>query len=337
MTVTTSETSTTAPASTDAEVYTFEKGTWQHTLQLSATADTKVTSLKILAGKRLWMGAKAAVEEFIDPTNDTSSTDPSGETLAAAIKVTGLSASSVSKIKNVALAARDRDDFDFEAFVDATDKPSLDKADKRVRALVAADKAPEEEAKQDTAFEEAVTAVAEVAPKTSTTVEGLLQIALTKAGDADEFVKVLIDVLSGPTKIHNAEACQAFIRTFAAENGSRIKAAKPAKASTSEANAAKRAAPVKAKAAPVKAKPAPVSKSKGDPNERMLPAAQDSEASEPADETPAQPEDFDWDDIDTEGTDTPEAVTSTPVPTKAKPAPVKAGPVKTKATPIKRA
>lgn len=317
----TTNTATPDTASTDAEVYTFESGSWQHTLQLSAQAEDKSAKAKALAGRRLWTGTVKAVQFFTDVDNDTITTDPSGETLASLIKPTGLSASAISKIKNVALAARDREDFDFDALA-TEDKMSLDKADKRVRALAKADEQPAIEAAEDDAADEAIKSIVESAPKTANSVEGGIKVALAKAGDVDEFVKVLIDVLNGPSGEHNAAACQAFIRSFAAENAGRVKASKPEKAPTktvAERNAEKRAASAdgtKTKATPVKAKAAPV-KADATPD------------AEPID--PATDEDM-WDDVD--DAVEPEVAVEAPVAPVKKAAPVarkKAAPVVRKA------
>lgn len=314
MTVNTS-TETTTPDTSTVEVTTveFEKGSWQHTLQLSATADEKVENFKELAGKRLWFGARSAIAEFASADADTGSLDPSGETLFAAIKETGLTAVTASKIKNVALAARDREDFDWSLYVAAPygAKPkqmSLGKIDKIVRSLVKAEAQPEVEANEDSAADVAIQAVVDSAPKSANSVEGGIKVALAKAGDVDEFVKVLIDVLNGPTGAHNEAACRAFIRSFAAENAGRVRAAKPAPVAKVKATPAKDGA--------AKAKPAPVavSKSKGDPNKKALPAK-----AEPA---PVEADEDLWDDVDSEITEPVAPVA------KAKPTPVKATPIK---------
>lgn len=328
--MTTSTVEPTADTTEDNTTPVFEKGTWEHTLQLSVQADDKSKSAKILAGKRLRAGAWAAVGAFL------ADAGADADALYNRVKATGLSASTASKIKKIAVTARDFPEYGWSEVplgaVDGTlpkvsdPKMSLNKADALARKLT---DAPAAEAAEDSAFEAVIEAVSEVAPKTSTTVEGLLQIALVKAGDSAEFVKVLIDVLSGPTGIHNAEACQAFIREFAAENGSRIKAAKPEKVATVKRTAGDGAA--KAKAAPAKAASAKPKPAKAAPVEAEAdPMVAATEDAEPDVDLTVQPDELDWDDIETEAPVEDAAPVAQNV-TKAK-----AAPVKTKATPIKR-
>lgn len=254
----------------------FEKGTWQNDLVTSVLLVERMAKDKVKAGALLWKATRAAIAGWMDQ----SDVDVYGENLYAdVLDIMGTSRKGdASKIKTVALAHKDKG-LDLDAFA------SLSKAYAEAIALT---RTAREEAEQDTAADEAIEAIAAIAPASTTTTEGAAQILLAKG--LDEAAKAVLDALNGPSGEFNEAAARAFLRTVANEINGRVKPAKVETSGDTEKEGATKAAPAQAKATPkaapaaskakpaatkaAPAKPAPVatSASKGDPNKKALPA-----------------------------------------------------------------
>lgn len=272
---TTSSTDTmTADASTssEAEVKSFEKGTWQEALQRSASLLDRSTKARKQASTLLWTGAQTAIEEWMPNASD----DVSGENLYNEVKdILGVSRKGdANKIKTVALAVKDHG-------LVLTIHPNLSRAYAEAVRLT---KTQAQNQQEDDAAEKAIEALSENVPHSTTTVDGAALILLGKG--LDGAVVAILDALGA----NNEAAHRSFMRAVSTEIAARVQAAKPkpapkapAKAKGSaqvattgtSAKAAVKTAGAKAKqpaAKGTKAKPVPVSASKGDPNKRPLPA-----------------------------------------------------------------
>lgn len=244
----------------------FEKGSWQHTVQQSSVLFKRSGDAKKRASVMLWNGSTAAIAEW----EANSDTDVNGEGLYADLLIIMGTArkGDVSKIKTVALAVRNNG-------LDTGQFPNLSKAYAEAIRLT---KTAKVEAEEDTAGDEAIAAVAADAPKTASTVESGIKMALALAQDFDEFFKVMLDVVNHGGD-ENVAAHRAALRSLAQEVSGRAKPAAPAptqggdKAGASAATGP--ATTESATKAPAKAKPAgkptPTSVSKGDPNAKALP------------------------------------------------------------------
>ncbi len=278
---------TTTTVDTDAATPTFEKGSWQDHLNQSAKLLDRSTTARKRASALLWQGAQEGIESWLPE----AATDVQGENLYGEILLALGTArkGDASKIKTVALAVRNN------GLILAT-YPNLSKAyaeATRLTKTVAAEK------DEDDAAEKAIEALAENAPKSTTSVEGAAQILLAKG--IDGAVVAILDALGA----NNEAAHRAFMRAVSTEIAARVQAAKPkpapkagpkagaTQASTGTAatratvkDGATKAKPKGAAAVGTKAKPVPVSATKGDANKRVLPAkakpAQAVEVDEPA-------------------------------------------------------
>jgi hypothetical protein len=229
----------------------FAKGSWQATVQQSSVLFKRSGDAKKRASVLLWQGSTSAIAEW----ETQSDTDVNGEGLAADLLIImGTSRKGdVSKIKTVALAVRNNG-------LDTGRFPNLSKAYAEAIRLTKTAKA---EAEEDTAGDEAIAAVAEDAPKTATTVESGIKMALALAKDFDEFFKVMLDVVNHGGD-ENVAAHRAALRSLAQEVSGRAKPApvkpvdngdKGKQATTKPAEGAVKA-PSKGKAKPAPAKPA---------------------------------------------------------------------------------
>lgn len=264
MTSTTSETSETNTA-------TYEKGSWQATIDRSAKMAEKGTEYKKKAGILLWQGAQSAIEVWTDEADN----DPNAEGLAS--ELLGIMGNSrkgdVSKIKTVALATRNNglrlDDF-----------PNLSKAYAEARRLTQTVK---EEKAQDASLAKAIETIAAQAQSisTPTTPEEATLIVLAKG--EDEAARLIGDALG------NDDARRAFLRAVAQDVAGRVKAvAQAKKADEDKARAEKKAEADKAKAEKAKATPAKTAKVKP-ASEKGKPAAKATPAKAKAKPVPAKP------------------------------------------------
>ncbi len=276
------DTDTPGEFATDQE---FEKGTWEFKTREASRLYKRAEGANKRASTMLWDGAKEAIEDWSAKSED----DVNAEALSHRLLVImGTSRKGdVSKIKKVAVAVRTKG-------LATENFPNLSKAYAEARRLL--DTTVEEQT-EDTAADGAVQAVAADAPKTASSIESAVALAISLAGGADEFARVVFDTINHGGG-ENHEAHRSFVRAFAEEAAGRVrkvadaeKARKAAEreqakadaAATVEANKAERAtkaeAPAKGKA---KAKPVE-SKSKGNPNEKALPPKQTADSGESSD------------------------------------------------------
>lgn len=252
----------TSTTSTDSMVATtkYEKGTWQATLDRSASLFDKSAGDRKRATALLWDGAQEAITGWLPG----SSSDAGAEGLSnEVLDIMGKSRKGdVSKIKTVALAVKNHG-------LVLSLYPNLSRAYKEATRLT---KTVQVEAAEDDAAEKAIEALA--VPNSTTTVEGAAAILLSKG--IDGAVVAILDALGAK----NEAAHRSFMRAVSTEVAARVQAAKPKptpKVSTPKTGATKAKAGQgqKAKPAPksgaTKAKPKPVSASKGDPNAKALP------------------------------------------------------------------
>lgn len=238
MNATTDEsTTTTAPKPV------YDAGTWQATLDKSATLFERSGKARKQASSLLWTGAQEATSEWMEGDSDT---DVNAEVLYAnVLDILGVPRKGdASKIKSVALAVKNNG-------LVLSLYPNLSKAYAEATRLT---KTVQVQAAEDTAADEAVAAIADSAPKSSSTPEGSALIVLSKG--VDEAARLLLDAL-GAT---NTAAHRALLRAISQEIAGRIAPApKPAKkaAAPKPKPAAKGKAPKPgdgaAKAKPVKA------------------------------------------------------------------------------------
>lgn len=266
----------------------YEKGTWQDTLDKSAKLFDRSQQGRKRASNLLWQGAQNAITGWLPSSGD----DVSAEGLYnEVLEVLGTSRKGdVSKIKTVALAVRNHG-------LELASYPNLSKAYSEATRLT---KTVKQERDEDDAAEKAIEGIE--APKTTSSVDGAASLLLSKG--LDGAVVAILDALNGPSGKNNEAAHRAFMRAVSTEIAARVQAAKPkpapkvkaepkegatkAKAtvkdgsSKTKAKVAKgspkgapaKAAP-KAKAAPVKAEP------KGEPAEAAeakAPAAEETVA-----------------------------------------------------------
>jgi hypothetical protein len=229
-------TDSTTPATTTS---TYEAGTWQATLDRSATLFEKSGKDRKRASSLLWDGAQEATTEWIDGDSDT---DVNAEALyASVLDILGTPRKGdASKIKSVALAVKNHG-------LVLSIYPNLSKAYAEATRLT---KTVQVQAAEDTAADEAVAAIQDAAPKSSSTPEGAALIVLSKG--VDEAARLLLDAL-GAT---NTAAHRALMRAISQEIAGRIQPApKPAKkaAAPKPKTGAKAKAP---KAGAAKPKPA---------------------------------------------------------------------------------
>jgi hypothetical protein len=256
------------PDASEDETSTYEKGSWQEALAQSSTLLDRSTKARKRASSLLWTGAVTGIEEWL-PGSDT---DVSGENLYnEVLAILGKARKGdASKIKTVAVAVKDHG-------LVLSVHPNLSKAYAEAVRLT---KTQAANAAEDNAAEKAIEALS--VPNSTTTVEGAAAILLSKG--VDGAVVAILDAL-GAT---NEAAHRAFMRAVSTEIAARVQAAKPKPAPKAPAKAKGKAqvatgsspkAAVKTagtKAKPgkgkgTKAKPVAVSKSKGDPNNRVLP------------------------------------------------------------------
>lgn len=261
---------TSTTAVTDTDKVTYEKGSWQDTLDKSATLLDRSASARKKASALLWQGAQAGIEDWLP----NAGKDASAEGLyGQIIDIMGTARKGdASKIKTVALAVKDN------GLVLST----FDNLSKAYAEATRLTKTVKTHAAEDEAAEAAVEALAEAAPKTATTAESAAAILLAKG--IDGAVVAILDALGA----NNEQAHRAFMRSVSTEIAARVQAAKPKpapkapKAPKGNATPAKKAPAKKAvakdgatKAKPVaKAKAAPVAKAEPVVKAKPVPVAQ---------------------------------------------------------------
>ena len=248
---------------------TYEKGSWQDTLDKSATLLDRSASARKKASALLWQGAQAGTEDWLP----NAGKDASAEGLyGQIIDIMGTARKGdASKIKTVALAVKDN------GLVLST----FDNLSKAYAEATRLTKTVKTHAAEDEAAEAAVEALAEAAPKTATTAESAAAILLAKG--IDGAVVAILDALGA----NNEQAHRAFMRSVSTEIAARVQAAKPKPAPKATkpkgaATPAKKAPAKKAvakdgatKAKPVaKAKAAPVAKAEPVVKAKLVPVAQ---------------------------------------------------------------
>lgn len=225
------------------DAVTYEKGTWQATLNRSATLFDKSAGERKRATVLLWQGAVAGIEDWL-PNSDE---DVSAENLYSEVQaILGKPRKGdASKIKTVALATKNNG-------LILSLYPNLSKAYAEARRLT---QTVAQEKSEDAAAEKAIEALAASAPKSSGTPEGAAMIVLSQG--VDEAARLLLDAL-GAT---NDAAHRAFMRAISQEIAGRVKpkvstvkAGPKAGATQAKPGGAKTATAVKAQ--PVKGKPA---------------------------------------------------------------------------------
>lgn len=205
---------------TTATATSFEKGSWQDSLNKSALLLDKSATARKTAGKLLWNGAKSGIAQW------DSETDASAEIFAAdvlAILGSGRKGDA-SKIKTVALAVAGNG-------LDLDEYENLSKA---YAAAIALTKTVKVEAEEDDAAEQAIATIE--APKTASTPEAAAKVLLSKG--VDGAVVAILDALGAD----NEAAHRAFLRAVSTEMGARVKAAKDAIAEATKAERDKAAA-----------------------------------------------------------------------------------------------
>jgi hypothetical protein len=233
-TITTSTDTATTDETTTTPV-SFEKGSWQESMAKSTVLKERAGKATKQAGVLLWTGAKKAIEEWID----NSENDESGENLYAEAK-TALGVArkgEANKIKTVAVAVK-------EHGLVLGVYPSLTKAYAEAVRLT---KTVAAQADEDDAAEKAVESIDD---------------ALGKDNEAAHRAFL------------RAVSTEIAARVQAKKPKPAPKAPKQAKGAAKPASGSSPKAAVKTATAKPKAKPVPVSKSKGDPNARALPPKQ---------------------------------------------------------------
>lgn len=292
----------------------YAAGSWQATLDKSATLFDRSAKGRKQASALLWQGAQVATEEWIDGDSDT---DVNAEGLyASVLDILGTPRKGdASKIKTVALAVRNNG-------LVLSVYPNLSKAYAEATRLT---KTVQAQAAEDTAADEAVAQIVSNAPKSSSTPEGAAMIVLSKG--VDEAARLLLDAL-GAT---NTAAHRSLMRAISQEIAGRI-APPPKPAKAAKKATAKKAAPAKKATTPkdgsAKAKPAakaaPAKKAAAAPAAKPKPVV--AEAA-PEEAEPTVEDMFDEFDVDTDLDEGTEQVTEAPAPA-AKPKPVRRGPVR---------
>lgn len=260
------DTSTTATSTP----VTFEEGSWQETLNKSATLLDRSNKGRARATALLWDGAQVAIESWMDGNSDR---DVHAEVLQADV-MDALGGKSrkgdASKIKTVALAVKNNG-LDLGATVPDKKDPSksvlvFTNLSKAYAEAIRLTKTAETQASEDSAADEAIQAIN--APKSSSTPEGAAAIVLSQG--TDEAARLLLDALGK----ENLPAHRAFLRAISQEIAGRVpkpapkppkapKAAKKATAKKATVSSGAAKAKPKAgttatkKAAPVAAKPKP--------------------------------------------------------------------------------
>lgn len=219
-----------------------EAGTWQATIVQSAAIKKRGDAAAAKAGTLLWTGAQAGVTDWL---GGAAEEDGSGEGLYnELVSLMGKSRrGDANKIKTVAIAAKN-DGLVLSTF------PSLNKAyneAKRLTVTAVQDK------DDDHAADEAVTALAEHAPKSTSTAEGAASIVLSKG--IDEAARLLLDALNGPSGEQNTAAHRAFFRAVGQDIAGRQPKPEPKAASTGPKVGATKGGKASPKAAPVKPNP----------------------------------------------------------------------------------
>lgn len=282
---------------------TYDAGTWQATLDKSATLFERSGKARKQASSLLWTGAQEATEEWMGGDSDT---DVNAEMLYAnVLDILGTPRKGdASKIKSVALAVKNNG-------LVLSLYPNLSKAYAEATRLT---KTVAAHAAEDTAADEAVAAIQESAPKSSSTPEGAALIVLSKG--VDEAARLLLDAL-GAT---NTAAHRSLMRAISQEIAGRIAPApKPAK----KASAPKPKASAKAKAPKAgAAKPKPAAK-KAAAVSKPRPASKQVEDVDLPEDEPTVGDMFEEFEVDA-----PEAVAPAEAQVVTKPKPVRRGPVR---------
>lgn len=286
----------------------YEAGSWQETLDKSATLLDRSNKGRAKASSLLWQGGVVAIEEWLDK----SDVDVHAEVLYADIlDILGKDRKGdASKIKTVALAVKGHG-------LVLANYPNLSKAYAEATRLTKTVKA---QADEDTAADEAVQAIE--APKTATTAEAAAKVLLSKG--VDEAVRLLLDVLNGPdTATQNVPAHRSFLRAVAQEIAGRAPKPEP-KAPKAPAK------PKPAKPAAKKTAATPAKKAAAKPKPKPKPAPVEAPVEDEVVEDLFDDEGGIDDLLDEVGDDTTEeTVEETPAPVaKAKAKPVRRGPVR---------
>jgi hypothetical protein len=239
---------TTATEVESTEPVTYEKGSWQESLQKSSNLLDRSAKARKTASSLLWKGAQAGIEAWLPGAQ----TDVSGENLyAEVIEALGRARKGdASKIRTVAVAVRNNG-------LDLSTFPNLSKAYAEAVRLTRTVKQQEDE---DDAAEEAIAGIE--APKTASTQESAAALLLAKG--LDGAVVAILDALGAK----NEAAHRAFLRAVSTEIAARVKATADAEAQAKKDEAAKKKAEAAAaapkKTAAKKSTPAPVA-AKGKP------------------------------------------------------------------------
>lgn len=230
-------------AAADTAAPTYEKGTWQDTMQKSSVLAKRGDDAKKKAGVLLWTGTQAAIETWL-PNVDA---DVSAEGLYEEVKdALGESRKGdASKIKTVAVAVAHHG-------LDLSSSKNLSQAYNAARALTVV---AEQQKVEDGALDKAVEGIE--APKTTGSVEGAAALLLSKG--IEGAVVALLDALGA----NNFDAHKALVREFQTEIASRVQAAKPKpapkpakpKKATASTGAAKKATAAKPASGKTKGKP----------------------------------------------------------------------------------
>lgn len=251
------KTSEVTDGATEKEV-TYEKGSWQATLNRSASLFDRAGNDRKRASTLLWQGAQTGIEEWLPNASD----DVNGEGLYnEVINILGKARKGdASKIKTVAVAVKNKG-------LVLSSFPNLSKAYAEAVRLTSTAKA---EKAEDEAADKAIESID--APNSASTPENAARIVLSQG--LDEAARVLLDALGAS----NDAAHRAFMRAISQEIAGRVKpkqttAKAGPKAGATQAKTGEAAvATPKATATKAKPKAKPVqSASKGDPNKKALP------------------------------------------------------------------
>lgn len=217
------------------ETVSYEKGSWQDSLQRSTQMLEKAKKGTKMASALLWKGAVEGIGDWIE---NSAASDSTGENLYGSL-LAALGASrkgDASKIKTVALAVRDKG-------LDLTAHDNLSKA---YAEAVKITKVAKVEADEDDAAEEAIAGIE--APKSASSEDGAAKILLAKG--VDGAVVAILDALGAD----NFAAHRAFLRAVSSEINDREKAVRDAEAKAKAEEAAKAKAAKDAERAEAKAK-----------------------------------------------------------------------------------
>lgn len=231
---------------------TVEEGTWQDTVVKSGILKERAAKGDQRAGELLWSGAQEGINDWLPGSDTDASAEGLYQTLLALL---GKSRKGdASKVKTVAVAVKEKG-------LILASFPNLSRAYAEAKRLT--NDAPEQD-REDTAAEELTSAIAESAPKSTSSLEGAAQ-KLLGAG-VDEASRLLVAaVIDAAGSYEKAEpVLRSLLRSLSQEVAGtkpkpepKVKApAKPKGETVKKAKA--KPASEKAKSAATKAKPKPV-------------------------------------------------------------------------------